>query len=360
MNHLPPTSARMIHHAAHALAGYAAEEFVQSRPELAGVVGEDAFPAWQNLLTDLLEDLAAVLAVDRPRLFVEYVRWMRSLLGARCVPDEAIASGLDCLRGILLAELPADAAAPAADACRQAIETLRDQTYSISDRPLDVDSPQGRLAGEYLLALLSGDEHRATDLVLRAADEGHSVPDLYLNVLLPAQEEVGRMWQQDDVSIAEEHLVTAATKRVFARLRDRAARKTPNGRTALAAAVAGNRHDVGLCAVADFLEMDGWRVVQLGADVPVADLAQAVELFEADLLCVSASQHAQLESLRQTLGAVRRGPRGAAIKILVGGRALVGADDLAVEFGADAVAADPAQAVSLGNALVGLPNDSPS
>ena len=40
------------------------------------------------------------------------------------------------------------------------------------------------------------------------------------------------------------------------------------------AAVAGNQHDIGLHAVADFFEMAGWRSILLGADVPAADLAQ--------------------------------------------------------------------------------------
>ena len=97
-----------------------------------------------------------------------------------------------------------------------------------------------------------------------------------------------------------------------------------------------------------------WRVIQLGSDVPIRDLFQAVGFYQADLLGLSVSLRTQLATLKQTIEAVRRSESGRVVKILVGGRALAGASDLAAEFGADAYAADPSQAVALGNALVGL------
>ena len=117
----------------------------------------------------------------------------------------------------------------------------------------------------------------------------------------------------------------------------------------------GNQHDIGLQVVADFFEMAGWRVIQLGSDMPIPDLAQAVESYQPDLLALSVSLHTQLVTLAETIQAVRRGERGAAVKILVGGRALVEAPDLAPSLGADGYAADPLDAVAQGNLLAGVP-----
>ena len=183
---------------------------------------------------------------------------------------------------------------------------------------------------------------------------GHSVPELYLEVLLPSQEEAGRMWQEDEINVAEGHFATSTTKSIMSQLCLHVPRKPPNGRTLLAAAVTGNQHDVGLQAVAEFFEMDGWRVIPLGSDVPIRDLVEAVDFYEADLLGLSVSLRTQLGTLKQTIQAVRRGARGGQVKILVGGGGLAGASDLATQYGADAYAADPLEAVRLGNALVGL------
>jgi hypothetical protein len=40
---------------------------------------------------------------------------------------------------------------------------------------------------------------------LDALDQSDSVRELYLNVLLPAQEEIGRMWLTGEINVAEEH-----------------------------------------------------------------------------------------------------------------------------------------------------------
>lgn len=162
------------------------------------------------------------------------------------------------------------------------------------------------------------------------------------------------MWQDVEINIAEEHFATATTRGVMAQLRARTAVKPANGKTLVTSAVVGNQHDIGLQVVADFFEMEGWRVIQLGSDVPIPDLVEAVGFYHADLLGLSVCLSSQLTTLKETIESVRRSDRGAAVKILVGGRGLTGAADLAAEFGADGCAADPAEAVSLGGTLVGI------
>jgi MerR family transcriptional regulator, light-induced transcriptional regulator len=359
MSEVNEMSATILLHSARALAGYAASELFESRPELMESLGPDAFSRWHNLLTQCLEELAGALAANRPQLFVEHVRWMKAVLKARGVQAGALKSGLDCLNRVLVAELPTVSATAAAGACQEAVRSLDHEDEVSYSRPLTVESVYGRLAGSYLLALLEGDRSRATRLILNAAEAGHSVADLYLKVLLPAQEEAGRMWQEDEINVAEEHFATATTKMLMSQLRSYVSKRAPNGKTLLASAVAGNHHEIGIHAVAEFFEMDGWRVIQLGSDVPVRDLVEAVGFYQADLLGLSVCLRTQLATLKQTIEAVRRSERVAVVKILVGGRGLVGASDLAAEFGADGYAADPSQAVALGNTLVGLGGDGP-
>ena len=162
------------------------------------------------------------------------------------------------------------------------------------------------------------------------------------------------MWMTGEINVAEEHFASHTTKMVMGQLLSRAEFRPHNGKTMLAAAVAGNRHDIGLYAVADFFDMAGWRTIQLGADVPITDLTQAVECFDADLVALSATLSVQLERVRLTIQAIRAGRRGDLVKILVGGLAFANSDNLAVEMGADGYAANPDEAVRLGGDLVGL------
>ena len=100
----------------------------------------------------------------------------------------------------------------------------------------------------------------------------------------------------------------------------------------------------------DFFSRTGLFIV--GVKLHRMSVAQAVEFYQPDLLALSVSLHTHLVTLMETIRAVRAGERGAGVKILVGGRALADAGDMAQQLGADVYAADPNAAVALGNALV--------
>ena len=162
------------------------------------------------------------------------------------------------------------------------------------------------------------------------------------------------MWLANEINVVEEHFASQTAKMVMAQMLPRAGLQPANGKTMIAAAVAGNQHDIGLQAVADFFEMDGWRTVLLGANVPARDLVQAVDCFAADLLGISVSQTTQIEAVKTTIQAVRDGVQAVEVKILLGGRAFTDPEDLPNELGADGYAADAAGAVTLGRQLLGL------
>ena len=245
------------------------------------------------------------MAAEQPAIFTAQVQWAKAVLAARGFSTEHYRASLQCLQSVLSRELPENVHSLAAEYLAKALEAFDGEAAELTSQ-LPPDSPAGRLAAEYLLAVMEGDRRRASQMILDAVDQGQSVRDVYLRVLLPAQQEVGRMWLVGEINVAEEHFASATTKMVMAQLLPRAEFAPRNGKTMLAAAVAGNQHDIGLQAVADFFEMDGWRTIQLGANVPVGDLVQAVDCFEVDLLGLSASQATQFETLRETIAEVRR------------------------------------------------------
>ena len=187
--------------------------------------------------------------------------------------------------------------------------------------------------------------------VVSATHKGLDVRSAYLDVLLPAQREIGRLWHLGEVNVAEEHLVTSTTQRTMAVL-SHAAKPAPfNGKTAIVAAVATNAHDVGLRAVADLYQMAGWRTICLGADVPIEDLPTTLNYFQADLLLLGATIATQLPRVQQTIAGVRSLSERP-VKIVVGGAAFDEVADLWKKVGADGYAARVDEAVALGARLV--------
>ena len=200
---------------------------------------------------------------------------------------------------------------------------------------------------------MDADRRRAHRLVEEALDDGVDVRDLYLHLFQAAQREMGRRWQLNQVSVAQEHFCTAATQLIMSDLYDRIFSTERVGRLVVVTSVAGDLHQIGARMVADFFEMEGWDTVYLGADVPHEDVLDALERHGADGLAVSATMTPHVRAVAELVQRVRTSPAGEGRWILVGGWPFSLDPELWREIGADAMARDAADAVVVAERLSG-------
>ena len=231
--------ADMLLRGARALAGYAFRGLLEEYAEAKTVFDPDPFTGWQNWLVVRVEELASAIAANRPRLFISQVHWGKAVLQSRGISPDRFRESLECLREVLAHELPEQVRPIATGYIDQALAAFDEPNRDLRSRLLP-NTEKGRLAATYLLVLLEGDRRRASHLILDALNAGHAVRELYSEVLLPAQEELGRMWMANEINVAEEHFASQTTKMVMAQLLPRATLQPSNGKTMLAAAVAGN------------------------------------------------------------------------------------------------------------------------
>jgi MerR family transcriptional regulator, light-induced transcriptional regulator len=197
---------------------------------------------------------------------------------------------------------------------------------------------------------MGGELGAAQELVLDHVSSGGSIPDVLNHVLRPALREVGRLWQVNGVTPAQEHVFTQATARLMGRLRDEAPLQTDWGawpaRIAIAACVSLERHDLGLRMVADTLELSGWTVLFAGSDTPETDTVELAVLHRAAAVAISATMFFQIRRVASLIDALHRHPGSKAACIIVGGRLFAYAPDLWQRIGADLTAPDPVQAAA--------------
>jgi methanogenic corrinoid protein MtbC1 len=193
----------------------------------------------------------------------------------------------------------------------------------------------GDVRDAFLAALLAPDARRARQVVDDAADAGIAVQRLYCDAVQPAMHDIGRLWEQASISVAQEHLATQITQAVLARLAMRmtGSAQTGTGRTAVVTCSPGELHAVGAQMVSDFLEADGWRVLMLGADAPPDAVAATVREHGAELVALSTALPAHLLPAALTCQALQRvEPRPL---VVAGGQAYRGDRTRALAVGAD-------------------------
>jgi MerR family transcriptional regulator, light-induced transcriptional regulator len=200
----------------------------------------------------------------------------------------------------------------------------------------------------YLDAILAGDRRAATEIVRLARDAGIDYSELYMRVFQPALQEIGRLWQANEISVADEHLATAITQAAMSALFDEAASDAYGVGPALIAACADvEQHEIGLRMLCDLLELDGWTTHYLGASVPIGSLVEMIRRRTPEVVALSTSISLHLPRLRAMVEAVRGCGNEPPPLILVGGRPFLDQPELALELGADLTAPDAASAVRL-------------
>lgn len=198
-----------------------------------------------------------------------------------------------------------------------------------------------QLQSEYLNHLLEPDARAARELIGSALSGGVPAETLYLRVIAPAMYEIGRLWETAQISVAQEHLSTQITQAAIASLGVYLHGGTPigAGRVAIVASSPGELHVLGTQMVADFLETQSWQVLNLGADIPAAEVAELARRREAAVVALSTALPGHLLSVTRTFQLLRQlDPRPF---IVAGGRAYAGDARRALAVGADAFADDP-------------------
>lgn len=291
----------------------------------------------------LIQFLGGALVSGSPEAFADSFRWTARVLDARGFSTAVLVACLEDLPELLAARLPAHATllSPAVEAGREAGRRL------LAAREQTAPAPLPDAAAAYLQALLAGRRRAALGVVSEELARGRGLMDLYADVIEPAMVEVGRLWETNQITVAQEHMATLATQGVLARLYATRADVAPRRGHVLIAVTEGEHHQIGAHIVADALELDGWDVRFLGEDVPSDSLLRTVLSARVDVLGLSATMLANLASLARVIAAVRRRAGGDRLRIVVGGGAFRPNPQAAAELGSDGLALGVRAAVEL-------------
>jgi methanogenic corrinoid protein MtbC1 len=192
----------------------------------------------------------------------------------------------------------------------------------------------------------------ASHLILNAVAQGTSVKNIYLHVFQPTQHEIGRLWQTNQMSVAQEHYSTAVTQLIMSQLYSTIFDTPKNGRRLVATCVGGELHEIGLRMVTDFFEMEGWDTYYLGSNTPVSSIVQTLIERNADVLAISATMTFHINLVADLIKRVRVVDNNKRIKILAGGYPFNIEPELWRLVGADGYASNAEQAIATANALM--------
>jgi DNA-binding transcriptional MerR regulator/methanogenic corrinoid protein MtbC1 len=213
-----------------------------------------------------------------------------------------------------------------------------DRLRQLGGRPIAADDHRGdeplspKRFVQRALDALGGLNAAALDQALADGAVSLGTQGLLQKVVVPLTYRIGDLWQSGDLTAAQEHFATSVIRnflgnhsRPFAAV---------NGAPGIVVATPlGQLHELGAVIVATAAGNLGWRVVNLGASLPAAEIASAALRSRARVVALSIVFPADDPRLGDELRNLRR-LLPDEVAVLVGGRAAAGYAEPIGEIGA--------------------------
>lgn len=193
--------------------------------------------------------------------------------------------------------------------------------------------------------VIKGKRNQIIEAVKRELAKGSKPSQLIDQMLIPGITAVGELFDQKKYFLPQ-LIASAETMKIAIDYLEPLLKTDSDGSEkgcVVMATVAGDIHDIGKNLVSLMLKNYGFRVVDLGKDVPTEEIIQTAKKEDADIIGLSALMTTTMMEMKQV---VRRAKEeGLKAKIIIGGAVIT--QDFADEIGADGYSKDAQEAVQL-------------
>lgn len=221
----------------------------------------------------------------------------------------------------------------------------------VNESPKEVASEiKSELQKALKSAVMKGNRNGIAALTKNALAEGEDPAKLLNDVLLPAINEVGELFDKGKYFLPQLIGSAEAMKNSIEILEPLLLKESDSSDmpVVVIATVEGDIHDIGKNLVALMLKNYGFRVIDLGKDVPKEKIIQAAIENHAQIIALSALMTTTMQRMREVV--IYAHEQNVQAKIMIGGAVIT--KEYADEIGADGYSGDAAEAVKVAKRLI--------
>ncbi len=199
-------------------------------------------------------------------------------------------------------------------------------------------------------------EQEAVSLAEEILDDGYD-PVKVLEHCKEAMEIVGERFEHGEYFLPELMLAGEILSQISDKAKplmkasNVAAEGTATHGTVLIGTVHGDLHDIGKNIVTFLLETNGFKVIDLGIDVPIAEFIKSIEDNQPEIVGLSGFLTLAFDAMKETIAALEAAGLRDGIKVMIGGGQV---DERVKDYtGADAYGRNAMDAVNLCKGWIG-------
>jgi len=153
-------------------------------------------------------------------------------------------------------------------------------------------------AKELAGALLEGNIQKSMAIIQELDYQGYNTSFIYDELITPAMNYIGELWQKNEISVADEHLATGICEIILSHFMLNIQKNDALAKKALLFCLEGEHHTLGLKMVASTFEEAGWDVKNLGANLPLEHAVYMAQKWKPDVIGMSLSMSYSIPTLR--------------------------------------------------------------
>lgn len=285
--------------------------------------------------------LLMAIEYNFPDYFSQYIHWLNIILIYRNLPTNLLSDHLFELKNVLLEIIRTqnliDFENPIKNTIDLTIENLKKTIIEVVSY-INPDLPNGKIALKYLNYLLQNDRYNAIKYLNDLVGSELTLDQLFLEIIQIVQYEIGRLWQINKISVAQEHYCTAVNQYAISTFYSKLFSLSQKKHVKIISTCAtGELHEMGIRMLTELLELRGFDTYYYGANLPINDLLKSVQDIKPEYLLISVTMLDNIRNVKNIIDLIHRTPDHK-IKIIVGGYPFNLNTNLWKELGADSMA----------------------
>ena len=192
-----------------------------------------------------------------------------------------------------------------------------------------------RLVERYMEPLLAGNRLGCRELIRSQLDANVSGRQLYEELLWPAMSELDKLYRNDKINTAVEHMATRINRALADQLQQSLEHAETKDKRILIICADGEPEELGAQMCSDLFEADGWEVYFVGGGIPNDEVLSLVGQLRPHILLVFGTQPRGVPQVRVLIDLIREVACNPTMNIMTSGGVFNRADSLWKEVNAD-------------------------
>lgn len=296
--------------------------------------------------------LSEAVYFNNEDIFIDFSIWLNTLFINIKLGEDVFLATYKCIQKVLSDYFNYEERDYLVNLVKTAIKEGKDQK-SRRNSFLKEDNPNCDYAKKYLNLLLENKKSEASEFITKDVFNNIGINDIYLNIFQPVLREVGRLWHNNEVSVAQEHYISSVTQLNMSQLYPYFLSTGGTKGNIVTTAIGNELHEIGIRMVADLLEIEGYDTIHLGANTPNQAIVDTLINHKSSLLAISVTLPIHLKKLNKLVSTIRSNNDLSSLKIIVGGYVFNRNPNLWKQLNVDGHGVDAEDAIKKVNTMVG-------